>query len=182
MFLAIALTIACVAVIIYLGNTKTILKLLYPLKYQEQVYNYSKEFGIDPHLVFAIVKAESNFDKYAVSPKEAKGLMQITDKTAIWAAQEMGIRDFSPANLFDPDINIRIGCWYLNRLRKEFNGNMVLAITAYNGGSGRVQEWLKNKELSATGEFLEKIPFAETDKYVERVLMEYKIIKYIYSD
>ena len=180
--LTVLFTVFIVGSIILLSSNKIILKMAYPLKYQEEVYRYSNEFDIDPLLVFAVMKAESNFDKYAASTKGAKGLMQVTDKTGIWAADKVGIKDFTPANLFIPDINIRLGCWYLSKLKKQFDGDVVLAITAYNGGSGRVQEWLKNEELSSTGKSLEKIPFDETDKYVKKVLREYEIIKYIYGE
>ena len=180
--LAVVFTALFIGTIFFFSNNKIILKMVYPLKYQQEVYRCSNEFGIDPMLVFAVMKAESNFDKYAVSGKGAKGLMQITDKTGIWAADKMGIKDFTPANLFIPYTNIRIGCWYLGKLKKQFDGDITLAITAYNGGSGRVQEWLRNEELSSTGKSLEKIPFGETDKYVKKVLREYEIIKYIYGN
>lgn len=172
----------CIGIIMYLTHTKIILKLLHPLKYEEHVYKYSDQYDLDPFLVFAIIKVESNYNKYAVSPKGAKGLMQITDKTAVWAAEKMGLKDFSVSNLFDPAINIQMGCWYLNQLKKEFNEDIILIIAAYNGGSGRVKEWLKNQEYSRTGKSLDKIPFLETEKYIEKVLKEYKILKYIYSN
>lgn len=180
--LAVVFTALFVGTILFISSNKIIFKMAYPLKYQQEVYRYSNEFHIDPMLVFAVMKAESNFDRYAVSEKGAKGLMQITDKTGIWAAEKIGIKDFAPANLFITDTNIRIGCWYLGKLKKQFDGDITLAITAYNGGSGRVQEWLKNEEYSSTGKSLEKIPFNETDKYVKKVLREYEIIKYIYGN
>lgn len=178
----IVLTIVITGIIIFISKSKIILKLVYPLKYSEEVHKYSKEFNLDPLLVFAVIKAESNFDRYAVSSKGAKGLMQVTDKTGIWAAEKIGIKDFTPANMFVSETNIRIGCWYLSKLKKQFDGDIVLAITAYNSGSGRVQEWLKDEKLSSTGKNLQKIPFSETDKYVKKVLREYKIIKYIYGE
>ena len=179
---AVLLTVAFAALIILLSNSKVILKYLYPVKYQEDVYKYSEEYKIDPLLVFAIIKVESNFNTYAVSNKEAKGLMQITDKTGTWASEILKIKDFTPSNLFDNRTNIFIGCWYLDRLRSEFDGNMLLAITAYNAGSGRVKDWLKNKDLSQSGESLDKIPIVETDNYIKKVLREYQIIKYIYGN
>ena len=182
MFIILGFTLISVVFIIYFANTKAILKYFYTLKYQDQVYKYSNEFNLDPLLIFAIVKVESSYDKYAVSPKGAKGLMQITDKTGIWAAEKLDIKNFSTTNLFDPEINVRLGCWYLNWLKTQYDGNMILAITAYNSGSGRVNEWLKDERLSKTGKTLEKIPFAETDKYVKKVLKEYKVIKYIYTN
>lgn len=174
-------TVILIGIVLFISNNRIVLKMIYPLKFQEEVDKYSNEFDIDPFLVFAVMKAESNFDKYAVSGKGAKGLMQITDKTGVWAAEKIGIKDFSSSNLFIPDVNIHIGCWYLSKLKKQFDGNITLAITAYNGGSGRVQEWLRNEKLSSTGKSLEKIPFIETDKYVRKVLREYEIIKYIYG-
>lgn len=180
--IAVLFTAIFIGIVLFISSNKIILKIVYPLKFSEEVNKYSQEFDIDPLLVFAVMKAESNFDRYAASGKGAKGLMQITDKTGIWAAEKIGIKDFSSANLFIPDTNIHIGCWYLSKLKKQFNGDITLAITAYNGGSGRVQEWLKNEELSSTGKSLEKIPFIETDKYVKKVLREYEIIKYIYGE
>lgn len=173
--------IVCVGLIIYLANSKVILKQLYPIKYQEDVYRYSNEYKIDPILVLAIIKVESNFNKYAVSNKDAKGLMQVTDKTGAWASESLDIKNFSPSNLYDQQTNIRIGCWLLNRLRSEFDGNILLAITAYNSGSGRVKEWLKDKNLSDDGQTLNKIPFSETENYVKKVQKAYGILKYIYE-
>lgn len=180
--LVIIFTLFAVFFIMFVSNKKIILKYFYPLKYQEEVYKQSKEFGLDPLLVFAIIKAESNFDRYAVSPKGAKGLMQVTDKTGVWAAEKLDIEDFSPANLFIVETNLKIGCWYFSFLKKQFDGDINLAITAYNSGSGRVTEWLKDENLSSTGKKLERIPFTETDNYVKKVLKEYKIIKYIYGE
>lgn len=177
----IAFTLISVGLIIYLSNSKVFLKIMHPLKFEEHVNKYAKEFDLDPLLVFSIIKVESNYDKYAISSKDAKGLMQITDKTGTWASEELDLKDFSTSNLFDPEINIKIGCWYLNRLNKEFDGNLALTITAYNGGSGRVRKWLKDKAFSNNGKNLEKIPFIETDKYVKKVIKEYKTLKYIYG-
>jgi soluble lytic murein transglycosylase len=132
-------------------------------------------------LVFAMIRIESNFDRYALSEKGAKGLMQITDKTGLWGGEVLKINDFSTTYLFKPDINIRIGCWYMSNLIKEFHGDTALAIIAYNGGSGRVREWLKDRELSKTGKELEKIPYEETDKYVKKVIQEYELLRYLYQ-
>lgn len=178
----VAATIFLVSLIIFLSNNKILIKWLHPLKYESQVKKYSSEFDLDPYLVFSIIKVESGYDQFAVSQKGAKGLMQVTDKTAVWAAKSLEINNFSLDNLFIPDINIRIGCWYLAKLKTEFGDNTILAITAYNGGSGRVKEWLNNNQLSTTGKTLEKIPFEETDKYIKKVIKEYKILKFTYSE
>jgi soluble lytic murein transglycosylase len=161
---------------------QNILRFFYPLRYNDFVFKYSEYNKIDPYLVMAIIKVESNFNANAQSHKGAKGLMQITDQTALWGAEQLGLHDFRIDKLFDPETNIRIGCWYLNNLKKEFNNDLLLVLTAYNGGSGNVAKWLKDKNLSRSGKSLDRIPFKETDLYVKKVLKEYNIYKRLYAD
>lgn len=153
---------------------------LYPLEYKDIVQVYSKEFDIDPFLVFAIIKAESNFKPEAVSSKNARGLMQISEGTGKWGAEKLHLDDYSGEKLFDPQINIRIGCWYLSVLFGEFN-DLNLVITAYNGGSGNVTGWLNDRSLSADGKTLDKIPFKETEQYLKKVNNYYSIYKRLYE-
>ena len=178
--------LAAIAVFIALAGygTRKIVKLAYPTKYSEYVFTYSLQYNLDPFLVFAIIKAESGFNPKAVSRKNAKGLMQISDKTGFWAAKELKIEEFTADRLFDPETNIRIGCWYLNKLSKEknFRGNLDLIIAAYNGGSGNVRDWLSNPEYSETGTSLKKIPFAETEVFLRKVKKYYNIYKKLYKN
>ena len=157
-------------------------RMMFPLKYKTQVVKYSLESGLDPFLVFAVIKAESSFNPNAVSPKNARGLMQITDRTGIWGARILKLKDFNVDMLYDPDINIRIGCWYLKTLMKEFNNNEELVIIAYNGGSGNVSEWLKDRKYSDSGGSVERIPFKETEAFLKRVKNFYKIYKVLYEN
>lgn len=175
--------IAIAAVLIL--QHKNILGYLYPLKYDEIILKYSKEFGLDPYLVRALINVESHYNASAESSKDAKGLMQITPQTGKWAAQTLGINNFKEDMLFNPEINIRIGCWYLYSLKQEFKidneePDLILLLAAYNGGSGNVRKWLKNKQYSQTGTSLDQIPFKETEQYVKKVMMHYKIYKWIY--
>lgn len=166
--------------LIAISSLDYIQKIKYPLKFKEEVFKYSKEHNVDPYLIYAIIKAESNFNPDATSRKNAKGLMQITDKTGLWGAERLGLEGFVEDELYNPDTNIRIGCWYVRQLMKEFDNNMDLVIAAYNGGSGNVSEWLKNKELSRTGKTLEKIPFKETDNYLKKVKKYHSIYRRLY--
>jgi soluble lytic murein transglycosylase len=84
--------------------------------------------------------------------------------------------------LNDPEFNIRIGCWYLNNLNTEFKYNTEVVLAAYNGGRGNVQKWLKSSEHSSDGKTLKYIPFKETDKYVKKVRVNYRIYKYLYGN
>lgn len=154
----------------------------YPLDYKEYIYQYSNENSIDPFLVASIINVESRYRKEAISPKDARGLMQIAEQTGQWASEELKLKDYTKESLFDPKTNIKIGTWYLNKLEKEFSSNQDLILAAYNGGSGNVNKWLKDKEYSKDGESLDKIPFKETENYLKKVKNNYKIYKKIYKD
>lgn len=168
-------------VILIILIVPTAVKKLYPFKYSDYIYEYSKEYNLDPYLVAAVIKTESNFRPNAKSAKDAYGLMQITPETAKWLAEKMNIENFSVDMLNQPKFNIRMGCWYLNDLKKEFKNNMDLVLAAYNGGRGNVQKWLKDYEHSKDGKNLHYIPFKETDKYVKKVKVNYNIYKYLYE-
>lgn len=162
---------------VLLVESNNIQKLLYPRKYSIYVEKYSKEFNLEENLVFSVMKAESKFRKNATSHKGAKGLMQISDITRDWASEELGLEE---VDIYDPEVNIMIGCWYLNKLFREF-GSLNLVIAAYNGGSGNVRKWLENDSYSKDGENLHNIPFKETSTYVEKVNSNYKKYNKIYG-
>lgn len=161
-------------------------KRMFPLEYRDLVVKYSQENELDPSLVFSVIKAESNFNPQATSHKNARGLMQIIDNTGIWAANKMGIKEFKVEYLYDPEINIKIGCWYLKNLRNEiynYNGqlNNELVLAAYNGGIGNVQKWLSDRAYSSNGKTLDKIPYKETENYVRKVKYYQEIYKRMYG-
>jgi soluble lytic murein transglycosylase len=174
-------------IIILISQYKNIVGYLFPIKYDDAVIHYSEMYNIDPYLVFALINVESHYRPDAESNKGAKGLMQITPSTGRWIAEKMGILDFDESMLYDPIINIRMGCWYIDNIKKEFGlesseDDIVLMLAAYNGGSGNVRKWLTNKEYSQTGTTLEQIPFTETHQYVEKVLKNYGIYKWLYPE
>ena len=168
-------------IVLIIDNSTTIIKRIYPLKYKQFVFDHAKENEVDPYLVFAVIKAESSFNPLAKSHKNAFGLMQITEKTAMWGADNIGIKEFSLNDLYDAETNIKIGCWYIKQLMKEFNNDINLVLAAYNGGSGNVNEWLKNNVYSKTGKELDVIPFKETDRFVKRVKNYYQVYIRLYS-
>lgn len=163
-------------------NIKTIGRYLYPLKYSDYIFLYSAKNGLDPYLVAAVIKTESDFRENVKSNKDAYGLMQITGPTGEWAAQKMKIDNFNVNMLWDPETNIKIGCWYIDNLNEEFNGDVTLMLAAYNGGRGNVQKWLSSEEHSKDGKNLHYIPFKETDMYVKRVKVNYNIYKFLYKN
>ncbi|MFD3157653.1 lytic transglycosylase domain-containing protein [Haloimpatiens sp. FM7330] len=177
-FILILLLIIVLAVFL---NIENIVKHVYPYKYSQYIEKYSQEYNVDPYMVAAVVKTESNFNKDAKSHKDAVGLMQITPDTAKWVASKMGLKDFNIEMLYNPEVNIKMGCWYIDNLKKEFKDDMNLVLAAYNGGRGNVKKWLQSSEHSKDGKNLYYIPFKETDKYVKKVQVSYKIYKALYG-
>lgn len=170
-----------IVLIIFFGS-KSIFRRLYPLNYTMYISLYANKYSIDPYLVAAVIRTESKFDINATSSKNAAGLMQITEETGKWIAEQMKITDFNTKDLYNPEINIKMGCWYLDNLKQEFNGNMEVVLAAYNGGRGNVKNWLGNNDYSIDGQSLKYIPFKETDEYIKRVRANYNIYKYMYRD
>ncbi len=169
-----------VIVVALVGIKYYVQRYAFPYKHEDVINKYSKEYNLDPLFVLSIIKAESKFDSNAKSHKDAYGLMQITDSTGEWIASQMKIKNFSENMLYDEETNIKMGCWYLNNLHKEF-GDKDLVIAAYNAGRGNVNKWLKDNEYSKDGENIHYIPFPETKNYVDKVNIYYKIYKYLYS-
>ena len=155
---------------------------IFPYKYSEYVNTYSDSYDLKPLFVFAVIKTESNFNEGAHSHKDAVGLMQITGDTGEWIASEMGMMNFSKDDLYNEEINIKMGCWYLRYLLDMFNGNMDLAVAAYNAGPTNVNRWLQDENYSLNGEVLHYIPFGETKKYVDKVNVYYKAYKFLYEE
>lgn len=163
-----------------LGLYNRILMSRYPMKYQSLVDKYAGEFGLDAAMVYGVIHTESKFDPYAVSSAQAKGLMQLRDETARDCAKELKISGFTTDSLFEPEVNIRLGCYYLKKLLKTYNGNIETAIAAYNGGPGNVDKWLKDQSISKEHGILSHIPFPETQNYVERVMRAYQTYQKLY--
>lgn len=164
-----------------MGLKNYILQAKYPIRYQNFVETYAEEFGLDVALVYAVILTESKFDTYAESHVGAKGLMQLTDETGQECARKLGMMDFTPEDLFDPDVNIRMGCYYLKRLIRDYGGITETAIAAYNGGPGNVNQWLKDQRYSSGDGTLSVIPFRETRNYVKKVTEAYWNYQNVYN-
>lgn len=160
----------------------TILTTKYPLAYRNIIVKYSQEYKVDPFLIASIINVESRYDKLALSSKDAKGLMQISPQTGQWASEILEMENYNEEDLFQPDINIEMGTWYINRLFKEFDGELELVLAAYNAGSGNVNKWLTDEEYCKDGVSLKKIPFKETEDYLVRVDHNYKVYSMVYEN
>lgn len=164
-----------------LAQTPMVQKIYYPYFYRPIIEKYSAMYGVDPLLVVAVIRAESKFLPQSQSHKGAQGLMQLMPETAQWIADSIGDKNFSQADLKEPEKNIQFGTWYLANLQKEFK-NTMLVLAAYNGGRGHVKEWIQTKQLDLTHLKQEDIPFGETREYVQRVLKNYAKYNTLYSE
>lgn len=179
-FKHVKLLMAVLIIYVAVLNMPNLLKLLYPIEHKEIIIKYGQKHKIDPLLLAALIKTESNFEPRAESRKGAKGLMQITPATGEWIAKTIGINDFYEDMLFDPETNIMLGSWYIEHLTDYYKGSFELVFAAYNGGRGNVDKWLKDKNLSSDGMTLDAIPFSETRNYLEKLKKNYSIYKRIY--
>ncbi len=100
----------------------------------------ARRYHFDPQLVLAVIHVESRFDVYAVSPKDALGLMQLLPSTGEWLAPIVGVEWHGPQTLFDPIANVQLGVAYLRQLTDRYNGSVRTALLAYNWGPGRIDQ------------------------------------------
>jgi len=135
-------------------------RIRYPLEYENIIRGHAKNYDLDPALLAAVVYRESKFDPKAKSSSGAIGLMQLLPDTAKGIALHTGGGKFVVSDLYDPEINIRYGSFYLRRLMRKY-GDTRLALAAYNAGQANVDEWI------AEGKGIE---FPETRQYVDEVL------------
>lgn len=155
-------------------------RMIYPLPYKELIVRHAEVHRLDPLLVAAVIREESGFDPQARSGPGARGLMQLMPRTAAWAAPKAGIQGFETADLEDPETNIRLGCWYLAYLSRQFGGELPMILAAYNGGEGNVARWRKARGHEAE-QFL-TAAFPETRRYVRRGITTYRNYRLLYRD
>ena len=158
-----------------------ILKEIYPVRYAEYVEKYAKENNVDPYMIYAIIKAESNFNPNVKSESNAIGLMQLLEETANEISNEITEESITEETLYDPETNIKLGISYYVYLLNHYNGNNILALTAYNAGMGNVDIWIKTQTIREDGSDIENIPYQETNRYVRKILRDYQYYIKLYG-
>ena len=172
-----AIVLILCTIIAFLNIPLRIQKIIYKKDYEEYVQKYAQEYNVDENLIYALIKAESNFNSKAKSSKDAIGLMQLMESTAQDVCKKTDLQissDELSEKLLEPDININIGTKYLSILIQKY-GNIEIAITAYNAGIGTVDTWIEKGIINADGSNVENIPYKETNNYVRKILRDYKI-------
>ncbi|HXC62116.1 MAG TPA: lytic transglycosylase domain-containing protein [Nitrospiria bacterium] len=147
--------------------------IAYPQGVRDAVEPIAQESQVNPDLVTAVIREESNYDPEAVSSVGALGLMQLMPATAQWVAKRINIESFSRDQLHSSSINVRLGAHYLAFLLDRFAGDPILAVAAYNAGPEAVTRWEAVVPTEDRDEFLETIPFQETRSFVKRVMRSY---------
>lgn len=156
----------------------------HPYEYRELIEAQAEQYNLHPAFVAAIILNESSYRPHVTSSANAMGLMQIRPDTADYINRALEMDGFSYNSLYDPETNIRFGCYYLGELSRRFHGDPVLVAAAYNAGPTNVQNWLNNSLYSADQRTLpiENIPFGDTKTYAGRVLRDYAAYKRLYYE
>ena len=177
--LAIALVVGIVADLAWTALDKAI----YPRQYADLVSKYADEYNVPEDVVYATIKVESSFDTHAVSSAGAMGLMQMLPSTFEWLTGDEHLAEhLSPELLFDPEVSIRYGVYYLKYLYSKFDHNWSVASAAYNGGEGNVAKWLSDERYSDGEGNLTAYPdeFDETKNYVKKIDKARKMYRELY--
>jgi soluble lytic murein transglycosylase len=147
---------------------RDILRIIYPIAYWDLIQKYSAQYHLDPFVIAALMAQESTFVANIRSPAKAVGLMQLEAATARAYARRLGLA-YSSKLLTTPESNIRIAAAYLADQLQDF-GKLYLVLAAYNAGDGRVHRWMDERQGLSQEEFVDDIPFAETQAYVRKIL------------
>jgi soluble lytic murein transglycosylase len=161
--------------------TERLWKLAFPIPFRDALEQNARLSSLDPYLVAALIRQESEFNPRAVSHAKAYGLTQILPGTGRQLSRKIDLRGFRTAMLFTPDINLRIGTFYLRLLLDELQGQWEETLASYNAGKGRVTQWLALAQFSEPAEFVESIPIAETRNYVQTVLRNADVYRKLYG-
>lgn len=178
--LAVAIFAAAIAVVVTPFARKAINDLTLPLSYAAIIRQQAAAKQLDPALVAAVIYAESKFDPRP-SSAGAEGLMQLMPQTAEYLARRSGGTAFRLSDLATPRVNIAYGTYYLRELIDHYDGNIPLALAAYNAGEANVDRWVAQAQARRRPLSLGQIPFAQTRLYVERVLEAQQEYRHVYA-
>lgn len=157
-------------------------RLLYPIGWEDSLRARSERHGLDPFLVAALIRQESEFHAGAKSRAGALGLMQIMPGTGRTLFRRLGIPGFTNRKLTVPDTSLRLGTFHLKNVLAEFGGELEKTLAAYNAGERRIPQWTKLGPFEDNEEFAETIPFSETRGYVQAVLRNRAMYERIYGE
>ena len=156
-------------------------RVIFPLDYWSIIERHANARALDPYLIAALVAQESTFDAGVRSAANAYGLMQIVPATGKRLARSLGIRKFTTGKLTDPETNVKLGTFYFKGLVNQFGGEHF-ALASYNAGESRVERWIAERGPLPQDEFIDDIPFPETQLYVKKILGTAEDYRQLYGD
>jgi len=156
-------------------------KLAFPMPYREELERFARQNNLDPFLVAGLARQESEFNPKAVSVSSARGLTQIMPSTGRELSRHLRIRPYSTARLFQPQVNLQLGTYYLRSVVDSVDGRWEAALAAYNAGLSRAKDWSKWGEFREPAEFVETVPFTQTREYIQIVLRNADIYRQLYA-
>ncbi len=152
-------------------------KILFPEPYWSTIESEASHHSLDPYMVAALIRQESEFNPTVVSHANAWGLMQLLPSVGSEMAHKEGIRHFDHNELLNPSVNIKLGTRYLRQTLDKFGDKPEFAFAAYNAGDDRVQDWQSGAPFHGMDEFVESIPFTETREYVQGIVRNQMIYR-----
>lgn len=156
-------------------------RLTHPLDYRDTIGQASRLHRMDPYLLSAVIYEESKFQARSTSRRGARGLMQVMPETGRWVAGKIGLKNYDDEALYNPQVNIEIGSWYLKFLQKTYR-NDSLALAAYNAGLKNVDRWVKKSPSKSPEDVAKSIPFKETREFVIRVKRSHRAYRQLYPE
>ena len=157
-------------------------KYAFPMPYRAELEKFARHNGMDPFLVAALIRQESEFNPKAVSSQNARGLTQILPSTGRELSRRLKLRPYTTARLFQPAVNLELGTFYLKTMADTLGGHYEAALAAYNAGLSRAHSWLSWGEFREPAEFIETVPFSETRNYIQTVLRNADVYRRLYGE
>jgi len=157
-------------------------KLAFPLPYRADFERFARQNNLDPFLFAALARQESEFNPKAVSVASARGLTQIMPSTGRELSRQLRVKPYSTASLFQPQVNLKLGSFYLKSVADSLEGRWEAALAAYNAGLSRAKTWSTWGEFREAAEFVETVPFTQTREYIQIVLRNADIYRQLYAN
>ena len=155
--------------------------MMYPIYYADLIIPRATELGLDPALVFALIRQESFYNPNALSIADARGLMQVIPPTAAEIAEQTQTPGYTLESLWRPHRNVEFGTWYIYRMLNFFDGDRFAALAAYNAGPGNVQRWRAGQPTDLDLDlFVAQIPLTEPQTYIHRIYVNLAQYQEIY--
>ncbi len=160
---------------------ETFWQLLFPLPFRSTVEQKAEAHSLDPFLVAGLIRQESEFNPTVISYANAYGLTQIMPATGRDLSRRLGMKGYTTASLFKPEVNVELGTYYLRSLLNSLGNHWEATLASYNAGKSRADKWMAWEKYREPAEFIETIPFTQTRDYVQSVIRNANMYRWLYE-